>query len=568
MRRFLGLIAAAGITMALATGVQAQTRNFGARTFTMDDGAGHTYTMMTPAGMTGNVTYTFPAVPATAGPAGYVNVGTSAGQTLFWNGTNMAWEASSIITNNLNGNGAGVSITAPLTLSNLATAGIVHNAAGGLLSTGAVGLASSDVTGILPIANGGTGSATQNFVDLTTNQSAAGNKTFTGATILAATTVVGLANINTSGSAATLIGNSSTPVAINGSSIDIQDIALHYVHINTNNGTGTTSIGNAGASGSDNVDIESATGKSVSVNVQAGTAATNIGTGSNTGLITIGNAGNSLALIGGANWSATAAGVITATNFVGPLTGHASQDLALTGGTLTGPLTGTTYTGTSFTGNGATLTSLSGGNITAGSVPNAALTNSSLTVTAGSGLGGGGAVPLGGSVALTNTGVLTVARAADAIYAAFPATAGAVNLSPAFNTQANNVVFAGPASGGPLAPTFRALVSSDIPSLAASYIQNTNVAQAGANFNIGGAGTVGGLLTAGSIGVAGSANIAGAGTVNTIGGSAQTNSIGMNAGINFIGGTSGSGANTQNYIGNSSDPFRVYWNRECEHRRW
>jgi hypothetical protein len=36
----------------------------------------------------------------------------------------------------------------------------------------------SNVTGILPIANGGTGSATQNFVDLTTNQTISGIKTF------------------------------------------------------------------------------------------------------------------------------------------------------------------------------------------------------------------------------------------------------------------------------------------------------------------------------------------------------------------------------------------------------
>jgi hypothetical protein len=36
----------------------------------------------------------------------------------------------------------------------------------------------SDVTGILPVANGGTGSATQNFVDLTTGQTIAGNKKF------------------------------------------------------------------------------------------------------------------------------------------------------------------------------------------------------------------------------------------------------------------------------------------------------------------------------------------------------------------------------------------------------
>lgn len=38
----------------------------------------------------------------------------------------------------------------------------------------------TEVTGILPIANGGTGSATQNFVDLTTDQTVAGAKTFTG----------------------------------------------------------------------------------------------------------------------------------------------------------------------------------------------------------------------------------------------------------------------------------------------------------------------------------------------------------------------------------------------------
>lgn len=42
----------------------------------------------------------------------------------------------------------------------------------------------ADVTGVLPIANGGTGSATQNFVDLTTNQSIAGQKTFTDDTTI------------------------------------------------------------------------------------------------------------------------------------------------------------------------------------------------------------------------------------------------------------------------------------------------------------------------------------------------------------------------------------------------
>lgn len=38
------------------------------------------------------------------------------------------------------------------------------------------------VTGVLPLANGGTGSSTKNFVDLTTTQTVAGNKTLTGIT--------------------------------------------------------------------------------------------------------------------------------------------------------------------------------------------------------------------------------------------------------------------------------------------------------------------------------------------------------------------------------------------------
>jgi len=61
-------------------------------------------------------------------------------------------------------------------------------------------------------------------------------------------------------------------------------------------------------------------------------------------------------------------GVVTAPSFIGPLTGHASLDLSLTGGTLTGLLTGTSITATTFTGaliGGASLDlPLTGGTLT------------------------------------------------------------------------------------------------------------------------------------------------------------------------------------------------------------
>ena len=53
-----------------------------------------------------------------------------------------------------------------------------YNRATNVWSMSGVGSISSGLTGVLPVANGGTGSATQNFVDLTTTQTVAGEKTF------------------------------------------------------------------------------------------------------------------------------------------------------------------------------------------------------------------------------------------------------------------------------------------------------------------------------------------------------------------------------------------------------
>jgi len=96
--------------------------------------------------------------------------------------------------------------------------------------------------------------------------------------------------------------------------------------------------------------------------------------------------------------STTLAGLtsVTSTAFVGALTGNAST--VTTNANLTGDVTST--------GNATTIGALKvTDGMLAGSISNAKLTNSSVTVSAGTGMSGGGAVSLGGTVTLTNAGV-------------------------------------------------------------------------------------------------------------------------------------------------------------------
>jgi DNA-binding beta-propeller fold protein YncE len=100
--------------------------------------------------------------------------------------------------------------------------------------TGAVANATTagNVTGIVQVANGGTGSATQNFVDLSTNQAGiAGNKSFTGA--VGVTGGSGVFNGNGSGltnlNGASIAPNSIPQTAVQGGAIALnpQKLALH-----------------------------------------------------------------------------------------------------------------------------------------------------------------------------------------------------------------------------------------------------------------------------------------------------------------------------------------------------
>ena len=108
--------------------------------------------------------------------------------------------------------------------------------------------------------------------------------------------------------------------------------------------------------------------------------------------------------------------------------------------------TGATLTGTLSTASQTNITAV--GTLTAGAIgtgftaiPNSALANSSITVTAGTGMSGGGAVSLGGTVTLTNAGV-TSAVAGTGVGVSGATGAVTISIGQAVGTG-NSPTFAG-----------------------------------------------------------------------------------------------------------------------------
>ena len=114
MNRTSAFLVALVLTVTGAMNSYGQNRTVGARSFVLDDGLGHSLTIQMPPLSTGGTL----TLPGGGGNIPSIQNGASAGQTLFWQGTNKDWEASNIITNNNNGDGTNVTVTAPLILSN------------------------------------------------------------------------------------------------------------------------------------------------------------------------------------------------------------------------------------------------------------------------------------------------------------------------------------------------------------------------------------------------------------------------------------------------------------------
>jgi hypothetical protein len=160
----------------------------------------------------------------------------------------------------------------------------------------------------------------------------------------------------------------------------------------------------------------------------------------------------------------------------------------------------------------------------------------------------------GGGGSGTVTSVALSAPAQFSVTGSPVTTSGTLAL--AWASQTANTVLAGPTSGGSAAPTFRALVAADIPSLSGSYINNSTSAQASANFNIGANGVIGGTLGVTGTSTLGVVNASGLVT-GTAGLTITGAAVNLNASSNFAVNI-GTGTTTSTVtIGNSANALTV-----------
>ncbi len=358
----------------------------------------------------------------------------------------------------------------------------------------------SKVTGILPIANGGTGSSTKNFVDLTTTQTVVGAKTWSNLGTFSA-------GVNLSGSTSGYVGFAA-PATVTSYTLTLPSATGGNGQVLQTNGSGVLSWVTP-SSGVTNLGQGTLTGTTVPLTSSSGTGTTlaaatttvagvmsaadktkldGIATGANnyshpnhTGDVT--SVGDGVTtIVAGAVTLAKMANMATSSLIYRKTAGTGSPevqtlatlktDLGLTGTnsgdqtiTLTGNVTGsgTGSFATTIANNAVTYAKMQTvtasrllGNPTASAaVPSEISIGSGLSLTTGgvlSATGTGGTVT---SVGLSLPSIFTVSNS--------PVTDSGT-LTGTLASQTSNYVFAAPSSGNGT-PVFRALVAGDLPSI-------------------------------------------------------------------------------------------------------
>jgi len=244
----------------------------------------------------------------------------------------------------------------------------------------------SKVSGILPVANGGTGSSTQNWVDLSYPQSIAGAKTWTG------------------------LGTFSSGLTASGAGVSINDNSNFATTINTGTSTGAVNIAN-GTSGNNVIVIgNNVLGTSLTQRVGTGNYSLDgvgastytIGASTTTGTITIGGSAQT--------------GVLTL--------GSSSASQTLNVGTGTGASTVNIANGVA----GNTVSIANGANTTPQTInigAGAGTANKTINIGSGTNTAGVTAVTIGTNTSLANTTTIKGGNNATAI-SLIPQTAGGI----------------------------------------------------------------------------------------------------------------------------------------------
>jgi hypothetical protein len=127
----------------------------------------------------------------------------------------------------------------------------------------------TNVSGIVAIANGGTGSSVQNFVDLTNNQNIAGTKLFNSDIV-----VNGIKVGNGGGSQSTVLGDSANATQSN-------NTALGFMVLDGNSGTDNTAIGTNSMRNSGATSMNTSIGENSGTGVNTGNGNTYVGYNAN-----------------------------------------------------------------------------------------------------------------------------------------------------------------------------------------------------------------------------------------------------------------------------------------------